>query len=57
MDQILEQQMIEFLKENLSIASYNTVGPYDDTDNFTVQLILRGQVISQTTLNVNDGSK
>ena len=57
MDPILQQQLIEFLKENLSINSYNTVGPFDDTDNFTIQIVLNGEVISQTILNVNDGSK
>lgn len=57
MDPILQQQLVEFLKENLSINSYNTVGPFDDTDNFTIQIVLNGEVISQTILNVNDGSK
>lgn len=57
MDPILQQQLVEFLKENLSINSYNTVSPFDDTDNFTIQIVLNGEVISQTILNVNDGSK
>ena len=57
MDPILQQQLVEFLKEYLSINSYNTVGPFDDTDNFTIQIVLNGEVISQTILNVNDGSK
>jgi hypothetical protein len=51
-----EQELIDFLKANLTINSFNTVGPYDDTDNFTIQILLNGQVISQTVLNVNDGS-
>jgi hypothetical protein len=51
-----EQELIDFLKANLTINSFNTVGPYDDTDNFTIQILLNGQVISQTLLNVNDGS-
>jgi hypothetical protein len=57
MDPVLQQQLVDFLKKNLTINSYNTVNPFDDTDNFTVQLILNGEVISQTTLNVNDGSR
>ena len=52
-----EQQLIDYLTANLSIKSFNTIGPYDDTDNFTVQLLLNGKVISQTVLNINDGSK
>jgi hypothetical protein len=57
MDPVLQQQLVDFLKKNLTINSYNTVNPFNDTDNFTVQLILNGEVISQTTLNVNDGSR
>ena len=52
-----EADLIAFLKANLTINSFNTVGSYDDTDNFTVQLVLNGEVISETVLNVNDGSK
>jgi len=52
-----EADLIAFLKANLTINSFNTVGPYDDTDNFTVQLVLNGEVISETVLNVNDGTK
>lgn len=51
-----QQELIDFLKANLTINSFNTVGPYDDTDNFTIQILLDGQIISQTVLNVNDGS-
>ena len=51
-----EAELIAWLTENLSINSFNTVGPYDDTDNFTVQILLKGNVISETVLNVNDGS-
>jgi hypothetical protein len=52
-----QQELIDFLKANLTINSFNTVGPYDDADNFTIQILLDGQIISQTVLNVNDGSK
>jgi hypothetical protein len=51
-----EQELIAFLTENLEINSFNTVGPYDDSDNFTVQLVLKGKVINETVLNVNDGT-
>jgi len=51
-----EQDLIAFLTANLTINSFNTVGPYDDSDNFTVQLLLNGKVISETVLNVNDGT-
>ena len=52
-----EAELIAWLTANLEINSFNTVGPYDDTDNFTVQIVLKGQVISETVLNINDGSK
>ena len=52
-----EAELVAYLTENLTINSFNTVGPYDDSDNFTVQLVLNGTVISETVLNVNDGSK
>ena len=52
-----EAELVAYLKENLKINSFNTISPYDDTDNFTVQLVLDGTVISETVLNVNDGSK
>ena len=52
-----QAELVAFLKANLTINSFNTVGPYDDTDNFTVQLVLGGEVISETVLNVNDGTK
>jgi len=52
-----EQELIDFLTKNLKIDSVNTVGPYDDSDNFTVQIVLKDTVISETVLNVNNGSK
>jgi hypothetical protein len=52
-----EAELVAYLTQHLKINSFNTVGPYDDTDNFTVQLVLNDKVISETVLNVNDGSK
>jgi hypothetical protein len=52
-----EQELIDFLTKNLKINSANTVGPYNDSDNFTVQIVLKDTVISETVLNVNNGSK
>jgi len=51
-----EQQLIDFLTQNLTINSFNTINPFNDSDNFTVQLVLNGNVISETVINVNDGS-
>jgi hypothetical protein len=51
-----EQELIAFLTQNLKVNSFNTIGPYDDTDNFTVQIVLKDKVISETVLNVNDGT-
>jgi hypothetical protein len=52
-----QQELIDFLKANLTINSINNVSPFDDSDNFTVQILLGDVVISETVLNVNDGSK
>lgn len=52
-----EAELIAWLTANLKINSFNTIGPFDDTDNFTVQIVLKDKVISETVLNVNDGSK
>jgi hypothetical protein len=50
-----QEELIAFLKANLSLQSYNTVDPYNTSDNFTVQLLLGEEVISTIVLNVNDG--
>jgi hypothetical protein len=52
-----EQELIAFLTANLTINSVNAVGPYDDSDNFTVQIVLKGTVIGETVLNINNGTK
>lgn len=51
-----EAELVAYLTKNLTINSFNTIDPYVETDNFTVQLVLNGNVISETVLNVNDGS-
>jgi hypothetical protein len=50
-----QDELITFLKANLSLQSYNTIDPYNTSDNFTVQLVLGDEVISSIVLNVNDG--
>lgn len=50
-----EAELIEFLTNNLTITAVNNPDPYYTFDVFTVSLCLQGNVISQTTLVVNDG--
>jgi hypothetical protein len=50
-----EQQLIEFLTNNLSLQVVNNPDPYDWNDVFTISLVLNGNTISQVVLNVNDG--
>jgi hypothetical protein len=55
MDPVLQQQIIDFLKANLTLQAVNNVSPWDTSDNFDVSLVLCGNIISTVTLNVNDG--
>ena len=50
-----EEQLIEFLTNNLSLQVSNNPDPYFFNDVFTVSLVLNDKVISQVVLNVNDG--
>ena len=50
-----EAELIAFLTENLEIVSVNKPDSYRDFDNFTVQILLKGNVISETVLTVNNG--
>jgi len=50
-----EEQLIEFLTNNLSLQVLNNPDPYFFNDVFTVSLVLNDKVISQVVLNVNDG--
>lgn len=50
-----EEQLIDFLKANLSLTVNNTPDPYDYHDHFTVNLCLGDEVISQIVLDINDG--
>jgi len=51
-----EEQLIEFLKNNLSLQVSNNPDPYFYNDVFTISLVLNGNTtISQIVLNVNDG--
>jgi hypothetical protein len=50
-----QDELIAFLKANLSLRSHNTIHPYNTSDNFTIQLVLGDEVISTQVLHVNNG--
>jgi len=50
-----EEQLIEFLTNNLTLQVVNNPDPYDWNDVFTISLNLNGNTISQIVLDVNDG--